>query len=123
MAKPVEPTGLPLVDGLALLSPPTIEDYCRASAEYIRQASVLGSAKGKAAQIRLSNALAAITLVDLRSAGLALPAAGACAYPWRRAQAMLCRQSPGTPRRALRLSNGPTMRCQDGVRPDGADAA
>ena len=75
MAKPVEPTGLPLVDGLSVLDPPTIEDYCRASAEYIRQASVLGSAKSKAAQIRLSNALAVITLVDLRNAGLALPEA------------------------------------------------
>jgi hypothetical protein len=75
MARPVEPTGLPLVDGLALLTAPTIEDYCRASAEYIRQASVIGTAKGKGAQIRLSNALASVTLSDLRGAGLALPGA------------------------------------------------
>ncbi|MEW6152620.1 MAG: hypothetical protein AB1673_01335 [Actinomycetota bacterium] len=73
MVKLVEPTGLPLVDGLASLDPQTIEDYCRASAEYIRQASVLGAAKSKAAQIRLSNALAAITLTDLRGASLAAP--------------------------------------------------
>jgi hypothetical protein len=72
MAKPVEPTGLPLVDGLAGKARPSIEDYCAASAEYIRCASVLGSAKLKAAQIRLSNALAAVTLADLRSTGLAL---------------------------------------------------
>ena len=72
MPKPVEPTGLPLVDALAALTPPTIEDYCRASAEYIRQATITGSAKGKAAQIRLSNALAVITIADLEGQGLDL---------------------------------------------------
>lgn len=45
---------------------PTIEDYCRASAEYIRGATKLGARKGKAAQIRLSNVLAQVTLADLR---------------------------------------------------------
>ena len=70
--KPVEPTGLSLVDGLAGLSPPTIEDYCKAAAEYIRQATVVGSAKRKAAQIRLSNALAVITVADLERHGLDL---------------------------------------------------
>ncbi len=65
MAKPVEPTGLPLVDGLSAHSPPTIDDYCQAAAEYIRHASVVGSAKSKAAQIRLSNALAHVTVADL----------------------------------------------------------
>lgn len=73
MAKPVEPTGLPLVDGLAALQRPTIEDYCQASAEYIREVSGIRTAK--AAQIRLSNTLAAITLADLRDAGPALPQA------------------------------------------------
>ena len=73
MAKLVKPTGLPLVDALALLERPTIEDYCLASAEYIREVSGISTAK--AAQIRLSNALAAIALADLRDAGLALPAA------------------------------------------------
>lgn len=72
MVKPVEPTGLPLVDGLAALPRPTIEDYCRASAEYIRGASASGSQKSKAAQIRLSNGLAAVTVADLRALGLEL---------------------------------------------------
>lgn len=65
MPRPVEPTGLPLVDALAALASPAIEDYCRAAAEYIRQATVAGSARGKAAQIRLSHALAVITTADL----------------------------------------------------------
>jgi hypothetical protein len=72
VVKLVEPTGLPLVDGLAGLTGPTLEDYCRASAEYIRSASTLGSGKSKAAQIRLSHGLAAVLVVDLRSLGLTL---------------------------------------------------
>ncbi len=72
MVKPVEPTGLPLVDGLAGNVRPTIEDYCAASAEYICAATTLGSQKSKAAQIRLSNALAVTTLADLRDTGIAL---------------------------------------------------
>jgi hypothetical protein len=61
-----EPTGLEFIDALTSMERPTIDDYCRASAEYIRNATELGTMKGKAAQIRLSNALAAITLADLR---------------------------------------------------------
>lgn len=72
MAKPPEPTGLQLVDELAGLERPTIEDYCAASAQYIRNATRLGAAKGKAAQIRLSNALAEVTLHDLQDKGLGL---------------------------------------------------
>ncbi|MGH9184262.1 MAG: hypothetical protein ACRD0U_00350 [Acidimicrobiales bacterium] len=72
MAKSVQPIGLPLVDGLAAHPPPTIEDYCQAAAEYIRQASVVGAAKSKAAQIRLSNALANVTVADLDRQGLDL---------------------------------------------------
>lgn len=72
MAKPVEPTGLALVDGLAAHASPTIDDYCMAAAEYIRQASVVGSAKSKAAQIRLSNALAHVTVADLQRQGVDL---------------------------------------------------
>lgn len=75
MARPVEPTGLPLVDGLVSIQRPTIEDYCAASADYIRNATVLGAAKSKAAQIRLSNALAHVALADLRARGSALPLA------------------------------------------------
>jgi len=75
LIKPPEPTGLPLVDGLAALSPPTLEDYCRAAAEYIRGATVVGAHKGKAAQLRLSNALAEATLYELRARGLGLAAA------------------------------------------------
>lgn len=72
MPKPPEPTGLQAVDDLTALERPTIEDYCKASAEYIRSATQLG---GKAAQIRLSNALAEVTLADLREQGLELKAA------------------------------------------------
>ena len=69
MAGTPEPTGLPLVEGLAALDPPTIEDYCEAAAEYIRMASEVGSGAGKAAQIRLSQTLGAVTVQDLRDAG------------------------------------------------------
>jgi hypothetical protein len=75
VAKPVEPTGLPLVDALGALERPTIDDYCRAAAEYIRAASTVGAQKSKAAQIRLSNGLAVVTVADLRSMGLALTGA------------------------------------------------
>jgi hypothetical protein len=71
MVKPVEPTGLALVDGL-IASAPTIASYCAASAEYINSASVIGQAKSKAAQIRLSNALAVVTVADLERQGLDL---------------------------------------------------
>lgn len=74
MTKPVEPTGLSLVDGLASNPRPTIEDYCSASAEYIRGASLIGTKKSKAAQIRLSNGLAVVTVADLREKGLPLVA-------------------------------------------------
>lgn len=75
MPKPPEPTGLALVDGLAGLARPTIENYCVASAEYIRGASEVGGARGKAAQIRLSNALSLVTLHDLREKGVLLTTA------------------------------------------------
>ena len=72
MAKSAAPTGLLLVDGLDTLSSPTIDDYCRAAAEYIRAASAVGAARGKATQIRLSNSLAEVTLGDLKRQGLDL---------------------------------------------------
>ena len=72
MAEAPGPTGLPLVDGLGRLDRPTIADYCAASAEYIVEATNLGSRKSKAAQLRLSNALAHVVLADLRDQGLGL---------------------------------------------------
>ncbi|GIU92979.1 MAG: hypothetical protein KatS3mg011_1885 [Acidimicrobiia bacterium] len=72
MTRVPEPTDLPLVDDLIAMERPTIEDYCRASAEYIRKATVVGGKKGKAAQLRLSNALAQVTLADLRDRDLGL---------------------------------------------------
>ena len=66
MAETPPPTGLALVDGLARLDSPTIDDYCRAAAEYIRMASNVGSGSGKEAQIRLSQALAVVAVRDLR---------------------------------------------------------
>jgi hypothetical protein len=65
-------TGLALVDALSTHARPTIHDYCVASAEYIREATALGSSRGKAAQLRLSNALARVCLFDLRDLGLDL---------------------------------------------------
>ena len=72
MAETSAPTGLTLVDGLAGLDSPTIDDYCRAAAEYIRMASSVGSGSGKAAQIRLSQALAVVAVRDLRQAGASI---------------------------------------------------
>lgn len=72
MARSPDSTGLALVDHLGELATPTIEDYCAAAAEYIRGASRIGSAKRKAAQIRLSNGLSHATLASLRETGLSL---------------------------------------------------
>ena len=72
MTSAPNPTGLALVDGLGQLSDPRIDDYCAASAEYIRKATVIGPGKGKAAQIRLSDALARVTVASLRAKGLGL---------------------------------------------------
>ncbi|MGH9102638.1 MAG: hypothetical protein ACRDYD_06610 [Acidimicrobiales bacterium] len=72
MPRPVDPTGLPLVDELPGLPSPTIEDYCQAAAEYIREASAVGAARSKAAQIRLSSSLALITVEDLKRQGVEL---------------------------------------------------
>jgi hypothetical protein len=63
------------VDGLSVLVRPTIDDYCRAAAEYIRGSSIVGSQRSKAAQIRLSNALAAVAVADLRGLGVGLEGA------------------------------------------------
>ena len=67
------PTGLALIDALAESEEPTIEAYCEAAAEYIREATSVGSNVGKAAQLRLSAALARATVGSLRTRGLRLP--------------------------------------------------
>lgn len=68
-------TGLDLVDALVGIDEPMISDYCAASAEYIREATTVGSKTGKAVQIRLSNALARVALTDLQAKGLGLDGA------------------------------------------------
>lgn len=70
--KKIDPTGLALVDGLAALSPPTLQDYIAAAGEYVRACSPLagvplGDGPKKAGQIRLSNALAHVLLDELQS--------------------------------------------------------
>ena len=68
-------TGLHLVDHFGDSATPTIDDYCVAAAEYVREASQVGPQKGKAAQIRLSNGLSRATLAGLRETGLSLEGA------------------------------------------------
>jgi outer membrane usher protein FimD/PapC len=68
-------SGLPLCDALASMTRPGLADYCAAAAEYIRTASTSTTSQQKIAQVQLSNALAAITLADLRER-LAANAAG-----------------------------------------------
>jgi len=68
----------PELDGARQLVRPHIEDYCRAAAEYVRLASVLGSGQPKSSQIALSNILASVLLDDMRDL-LGLPLTGAYA--------------------------------------------
>jgi hypothetical protein len=56
--KNLEPTGVAEIDRLAELTPCTIRDYITGVSAYIRQGSTLRASPKKAAQIRLSNALA-----------------------------------------------------------------
>lgn len=67
---PPKTSGLELVDGLRSLRRPTIADYCLASGAYISNASILSKSQAKSAQLRLSEALSLITLLDLRDAGI-----------------------------------------------------
>lgn len=55
--KEVEPTGIGEIDCLAELSP-SIQDYVTGVSAYVRQSSTLAAGPKKAAQIRLSHALA-----------------------------------------------------------------
>jgi hypothetical protein len=80
MAKknPPKPTGMPLVDGLASLARPTIENFVDAASEYVIECEaimelllpdgtkVTKGARKKAGQIRLSNALGRALAADLQ---------------------------------------------------------
>jgi hypothetical protein len=78
-AKPPKPTGLPLVDGLAALQRPTLQDFVDAASEYILASvgmeeitidglAVTPAARKKAGQIRLSNGLGRALAADLKDA-------------------------------------------------------
>src|SRR5690242_18011364 len=56
--KGLDPTGIEEIDRLATLSPCTIQDYITGVSSYVRRGSSLKPSTKKAAQIRLSNALA-----------------------------------------------------------------
>lgn len=76
MAKLPSSSGLALVDGLAAIARPTIDDYCLAAAEYVRHASTITNGQAKTAQNKLSKALAIVVLEDLRDRlGQPLPSA------------------------------------------------
>jgi hypothetical protein len=79
--KPPNPTGMPLVDGLAHIERPTIQDYVNAASEYVLECVDLGEyqppeggkpvkpgSRKKAGQIRLSNALGRALAADLNDA-------------------------------------------------------
>jgi hypothetical protein len=56
--KDLAPTGIQEIDSLAALGACTIQDYLKGVSAYVRQGSSLGASPKKAAQIRLSKALA-----------------------------------------------------------------
>jgi hypothetical protein len=78
--KPPQPTGLRLVDGLAKLAQPTLQDYVDAAGEYVRECvgmapysppggePITVEGRKKAGQIRLSAALGRVLAADLRDA-------------------------------------------------------
>ncbi len=63
----VDPTGIAEIDQLPDLSPCTITDYIRAVSAYVQHQGGLARGPKKAAQIRLSNALARAFVHDLQS--------------------------------------------------------
>lgn len=71
--RPNEPTSLHLVDGLVTLPTPTVEQYVAAASEYVRRVRSITANQAKAAQIRLSDALAKAVLAELKER---LPAIG-----------------------------------------------
>ena len=66
------PTGLALIDALAESEEPTIEAYCEAAAEYIREATTVVAGTAKSAQLRLSAGLSRATVTGLRARGLGM---------------------------------------------------
>src|SRR3954471_7316941 len=78
--KPPTPTGMKLVDGLADIGRPRIEEYVQAASDAVRESAhisdlvlpdgtkVRKAARQKAGQIRLSNALGRALAADLRDA-------------------------------------------------------
>jgi hypothetical protein len=62
------PTGLELVDRLSDRRNVTVDDYVRGASEYVRRQRSLTAGQKKAAQIRLSNALANALLAELHAA-------------------------------------------------------
>lgn len=67
MSPEIVPTGLALVDHLAVLTTPSVADYVEAASDYVRSARDLADSQKKAAQIRLSAALARALLAELRA--------------------------------------------------------
>lgn len=65
--KPTDPTGLTEVDRVNSLTIPTLHDYVSAVSDYVRNRAGVGSDAHKAAQIRLSNALARTICAELSS--------------------------------------------------------
>lgn len=65
--KPVNPTGLPLVDGLADLPAVTLADYVAAVSEYVRSSGRLSVNAKKTAQLQLSSALGQVLVNALRA--------------------------------------------------------
>ena len=72
-ARPIESTSLGLVDELALLPVPTVQQYVAAASEYVRAARTLTASQAKTSQIRLSDALGKALLAELKAR---LPAIG-----------------------------------------------
>lgn len=69
-------SALPGLDAALGLVRPTIDDYCRAGAQYVHAASTLTRGQAKSAQVLLSQVLARVTLADLRDTlGTSLPGA------------------------------------------------
>lgn len=62
-----DPTGIDEIDRLATLSPPTIHDYVTGVSAYVTGSGALDAGPKKAAQIRLSNALARVLEAELEA--------------------------------------------------------